>query len=249
MVLASRNPFVSSYVQSDWFGKGVFLGLFLLSAISWWVLIHKIWIFFQLKRLSRDFMQQFSEKDPLGLQFLRPLKRRLLEVPHPFFEVYKILKQHALQIISRNQFYCPEENSFLSEEDMGLIESRMYAAMTSQAKKLEKNLFILSTIVTLGPFLGLLGTVWGILVTFSDFQGQGLASANNASMLSGLSLALTTTVVGLLVAIPALVGYNYLKNLGNETRRELEDFSHHLLTALQLHYRKPQHAKTDCPNT
>lgn len=194
-------------------------------------------------------MAQFSEKDPLGLQFIRPLKGRLLEVPHPYFEVYKTLKQYVLQVISRNHFYIPAQETSLSEADMGLIESQVYAAMASQTKKLEKNMFILSTVVTLGPFLGLLGTVWGILVTFSQLHQKGFAAVSNASMLSGLALALATTVVGLVVAIPALVGYNYLKNAGREYRRDLEDFSHLLLTAVELHYRRPENAKTAPPSS
>lgn len=248
MILATGNPFVSAYIQSDWFGKGVFWGLFFLSAISWWVLIHKTWMFYHMKRLSNEFMAQFSDKDPLGLQFVRPIKGKLMEVPHPFFEVYKSLKQHVLQMISRNHFYIPAQETSLTEADMGLIESQVYAAVASQTKKLEKNMFILSTVVTLGPFLGLLGTVWGILVTFSELHLKGGAAASNASMLSGLSLALATTVLGLVVAIPALVGYNYLKNAGREYRKDLESFSHILLTAVELHYKRPENAKTAPPN-
>ena len=96
--------------------------------------------------------------------------------------------------------------------------------------------------VTLAPFLGLLGTVWGILLTFSQIEAKGM-SGSNTGMLAGLSLALATTVVGLLVAIPALVGYNYLRNWLREYRREAEEFSHLLLTSVELQYRKPQDAK------
>jgi biopolymer transport protein TolQ len=246
MIFASSNPFVSAYVQSDWFGKGIFWGLFILSAISWWVIAHKGWIFFHVKKLSDEFLAQFSEKDPLGLQFNRPLKGRLLEVPHPFFEIYKALKQTTLKIISRNHLFSPTEGNTLTDSDLGMIESHVHMAAQSLTKKLEKNLFILSTVVTLGPFLGLLGTVWGILLTFSHLPQRG-ASLSNTEMLSGLSLALATTVVGLVVAIPAIVGYNYLKNAGREYRREMEDFSHLLLTSVELHYRKPEHAKTVDP--
>lgn len=243
MILAAGNPFVSAYVQSDWLGKGIFWGLFILSILSWSVIAHKGWLFFHVRRLSNDFTSLFSEKDPLSLQYNRHLKGRLLEIPHPFFEIYKALKQNALQIISRNHLFAPGSETTFSEPDLGLIESHVYKAAASQLKKLEKNLFVLSTVVTLAPFLGLLGTVWGILLTFSQLQEKG-AAANNASMLTGLSLALATTVVGLVVAIPALVGYNYLKNGLREYRRETEDFSHLLVTAVELHYRKPEHAKT-----
>ena len=241
ILLAAGNPFISAYVQSDWFGKGIFWGLFLLSALSWTVLIHKSWIYYQVRRLSNEFTSLFSEKDPLGLQFTRA-RGQLLEVPHPFFEIYKALKQKTLQVISRNHFFVPNSETVLSEADLGLIDSQVQSALASQHKLLEKNLFVLSTIVTLGPFLGLLGTVWGILLTFSELHSRGISS-NNAAMLAGLSMALATTVIGLVVAIPALIGYNYLKNAGREYRRDMEDFSQLLLATLELQYRKPEHAQ------
>ncbi len=245
MVFAAGNPFVSAYFQSDLFGKGIFLGLFILSVASWWILLHKSWLYFNMRRLSVEFKELFSEKDPLGLQWNRPMKGKMLEIPHPLFEIYKAMKQNALQVISRNHFFAPGQETHLSEADLGLIESQVHAATVKQSKKLEKHLFILSTVVTLAPFLGLLGTVWGILVTFSQLQGKGHAAASNTAMLSGLSLALATTVLGLVVAIPALVGYNYLRNAGREYRRDMEDFSHLLLTSVELNYRKPERT---CPN-
>jgi biopolymer transport protein TolQ len=241
LLFATGNPFVSAYVQSDWFGKGIFWGLFLLSALSWTILIHKAWIYYQVRRLSNEFTSLFSEKDPLGLHFTRT-KGRLLEVPHPYFEIYKALKQKTLQIFSRNHFFAPNAETILSDADFGLIESQVQGTMASQYKLLEKHLFVLSTIVTLGPFLGLLGTVWGILLTFSELHSRGFSSSN-ATMLAGLSMALATTVIGLVVAIPALVGYNYLKNAGREYRREMEDFSQLLVASLELQYRKPEHAQ------
>ena len=240
ILLASGNPFITAYVGSDWFGKLIFWGLFLLSALSWTILIRKAWIFHQVQKLSAEFSSLFSEKDPLNLQFTR--SSQIVEVPHPFFEIYKAFKQKTLQIIGRNHLYAPTSEVFLSEADLGLVESQVLPALAAQLKTLEKNLFILSTIVTLGPFLGLLGTVWGILLTFAQLHSRGFSSGNSA-MLSGLSMALATTVIGLVVAIPALIGYNYLKNAAREYRRDMEDFSQLLLTAVELQYRRPDHAE------
>ena len=237
-ILSSGNPFISAYLQSDWFGKGIFWGLFILSGISWTVLIHKGWVLFQVGRLSNEFISLFSEKEPLNLQFSRPMKGRLLEIPHPFFEIYKSFKVKALAIISRNHFFSPGQVTF-SPLDLDFLESEMHVAMGMQMKKLEKHLFILPTVVTLGPFVGLLGTVWGILLSFSQIQGKGLGADG---MLSGLSLALAATVIGLVVAIPALIGNNYFKNALRNQRRELEDFSHLLLSSIELHYQKGDHA-------
>ncbi|HSX25529.1 MAG TPA: MotA/TolQ/ExbB proton channel family protein [Chlamydiales bacterium] len=243
-MLASGNPFITAYVQSDWLGKGIFWGLFILSALCWTILVHKVWLFAKIRQLSTEFHALFSDKDPLGLQFSGVPKGRLLEVPHPFFEIYKALKQKTLQIINRNHFFAPaaEGPIFLSEADLSLIESQVFTTVAKQSKTLDKNLFVLSTIAALGPFLGLLGTVWGILLTFSQLNMRGFSSSNGA-MLAALSMALATTVIGLVVAIPALVGYNYLKNAGREYRHDMEDFSHLLLSAVELQYRKPEHAQ------
>lgn len=233
-MLAAGNPFVTAYVQSDPFGKGIFWGLFLLSAVSWTVLVHKSWIFFQVKKVSREFLALFSEKEPLALQFSRSIHTGFLEVPHPFFTIYKAFKQKVLQLMSRNHA------SSLSETDLALVENQVYTTIAGQIKILEKHLFILSTIVTLGPFVGLLGTVWGIFLTLSQLHG---ASMNSSAMLSGLSLALATTVLGLLIAIPAVIALNYLRNASREYRRDMEDFAHLLLDAIELQYRKVNDAK------
>lgn len=231
-LFAAANPFVSSYLQSDGFGKGIFIALYATSAICWIVLLYKAWELWTVRKLTDHFRKTFSENrsDPLDLSFTRPAWGRMIEVIHPLFEIYRLVKQQTLQLIDRNQ------NAKLSAQDIDLIEAQVSLAMSSCMKKVEKHLFILSTIVTLAPFLGLLGTVWGILLTFSQLQSGFQAS--NAAMLTGLSMALATTVIGLLVAIPALVGYNYLKNSGKETRREMEEFSHSLLSSIELHYRK-----------
>ena len=247
ILLASSNPFISSFVEADWFGKVIFFALFALSVVSWSLIVYKCWLYSRVKSLSKIFHAQFLEKDLLNLQFSRP-KGRLLEVPNPFFEIYKALKCKTLQIIDRNHYFAPNAEVVLSEADLGLIDSEVQMAMGTQTKVLEKNLFILSTIVTLGPFLGLLGTVWGILITFSNLHSRGI-SVSNAAMLTGLSMALTTTVIGLVIAIPAIIGYNYLKNAARDYRREMENFSQKLLATTELQYRKPDHAQKISINT
>ncbi|MDP1608247.1 MAG: MotA/TolQ/ExbB proton channel family protein [Chlamydiales bacterium] len=235
ILFAAGNPFMTAYLQSDWFGKGIFCGLFLLSGLSWALLLYKMWLLSQVQRISMQFKEQFHETaDLLHLQFSP--KKSFAEIPHPFFEIYKSLKKNTLQIMDRNHYLNgdSQETLFLSQADLDLVTSNTYSTIAFQHKLLEKNLFILSTIVTLGPFLGLLGTVWGILLTFSHLQHAELS----ASMLSGLSMALATTVIGLVVAIPALIGYNYLKNRSLEYKKDMEHFSDFLLTNLELKHRK-----------
>lgn len=229
MYILAVNPFVSAYLQSDWFGKGIFWSLFILSGISWAVLIHKSWMLYQARKLMLEFLSQFTLDDPL--KFSRPVKS-LIDIPS--FEIYKSFKVRALAIINRNQHYC------FSERDLDLLESEMFVSMNQQMKKFEKYLFVLPTVVSLGPFIGLLGTVWGILLSFSHLQTK---LGGTEGMLAALSLALATTVLGLVVAIPALIGNNYLKIALKDLRREMEDFSHQLCSSVELHYAREEHAK------
>jgi biopolymer transport protein TolQ len=110
--------------------------------------------------------------------------------------------------------------------------------ISKEHKFLEKHLFILPTIVTLAPFIGLLGTVWGILISFSEMQG-GASLSSSTAVLGGLATALVSTVLGLVIAIPAIVAYNLVKNNLKHYTSDMEDFLYKLLSTIELQYRKP----------
>ncbi len=93
---------------------------------------------------------------------------------------------------------------------------------------------LLSTAVSGAPFLGLLGTVWGVMDTFSDVATAG--KANLAAMAPGVSAALITTVTGLLVAIPAMFGYNWLITTLRGMIVELDNFGAELSSAIEHKY-------------
>lgn len=236
-MFAAGNPFVNAYLHTDWLGKGIFWLLFVLSGITWTILIHKGWMFFHVRRLSNDLLSQFSSEDPLSLQFSRPMKGALLEVPHPLFEIYKSFKAKALAVISRNHLFMI--GASFSITDVDLLESEMVVAIRKQIRNLEKHLYLLPTIANLGPFIGLLGTVWGILISFSQMQSR----AGNEGLLAGLSLALATTVIGLIIAIPALVGNNYFKNAVRSYAVEMEEFTQQLISSIEIHYSRGDGAK------
>jgi biopolymer transport protein ExbB/TolQ len=89
-----------------------------------------------------------------------------------------------------------------------------------QQTDLEKNLTSLATITVVAPFLGLLGTIWGLLISFINMSITGSSSIKVVA--SGVAEALITTVLGLLVAIPAAVGYNYFKDRIQRLMDEME---------------------------
>lgn len=227
------NPFFSAYFHSDFLGKLIMIGLFFLSICTWIVLTYKAWIVYHARSNSRSFGITFKEQkeEPLNVRFSN--SRHL----NPFYTLYEVLKKQTMEILGKNRLFTKTQEVFLSASDIDFIDAQLFSTIASQVQNLNKNLFILSTIVSLAPFLGLLGTVWGILTTFSELQSTA-GGATNQMVIGGLSLALATTVLGLINAIPALIGYNYLKNKIQEFEVEMEGFSMEILSAVELQYRK-----------
>lgn len=243
--LATLQSFTLAYTESDVFGKLIILSLLLVSLICWVILIFKIWQAKKVKELSLRF-QTIIEKNTehlLNLELQSLPKASSVTIPHPYASIFSVLKHKTMEILNKKVFFIErlgkqtDQAIYLSKTDLELVESAVYATISNQTKLLEKDLFILSTSVTLAPFLGLLGTVWGILVTFSELQG-GASAGSNSVIIGGLSTALSTTVLGLVIAIPALVAYNYLKNNIKVVTSDMEDFVQSLLSTIEMQYRK-----------
>lgn len=241
--LATIATFSSAYAQSDFFGKLIILSLVILSLLCWIVLIQKLW----QTRKSQQIANAFEQALKPHLQEILQVKIQAMPkpsnpyIPHPFGFIFHNFQEKTMEILNKNLYFAQHhqqsEEVFLSSKDIDIIESHVLTTISSQTKSLEKNLFLLSTITTLAPFIGLLGTVWGILVTFSGFNTGGAVSSNTA-VLGGISTALVTTVLGLVIAIPALVGYNYLKATLKNYTSDMQDFLYQLLSTVELQYRR-----------
>jgi biopolymer transport protein TolQ len=238
--IASVNALSAAYVQSDFFGKLIMMALFALSALCWTVLIYKIRQAHLVKDSATSFHKLIEKNQDQLLQLeVPPTSSR---TPQPFKQIHFVLKEKTLETLNKKLFFLKQnqkstEELYLTTSDIDILEQHVFTTISSQCKILEKHLFILSTITTLAPFLGLLGTVWGILVTFAELQAGGSAGSNTV-ILGGISTALATTVLGLIIAIPALISYNYLKNNLKSFSSDMEDFLFSLLSILELQYRK-----------
>ncbi len=233
----SLHLIVSAYRESDGFGKLIFLSLFGLSILSWAVLIHKTFILKRVEKGREAARQRILKQKERLLDIGLPASGS--ELPSPFVAIFHSLKGKTKEILEKNHFFQKGDEApvYLSRSDMELIEGSVQSSLAYETKSMEKNLFILSTVVTIAPFLGLLGTVWGILLTFAGLQ-RGASLASSQLIMGGLSTALVTTVLGLVIAIPALIGYNYLKNQIRQLHGEMEDFSAELLGTVEMQYRK-----------
>ncbi len=180
-------------------------------------------------------MKQIDREGKKVFKYFTSQKNTPLNIPlpknhNPLTLLYRRLQGLSGEILAKNQ--ALQQSTALSKEDIELIQSGLAGEVAIQSKRLERHLFLLPTVVSLAPFLGLLGTVWGILLTLSELE----TDAANLSM-GGLSMALATTVLGLLVAIPPLIGYNYLKAKLRDFFVDMYTFSQQTLAAVELQYR------------
>jgi len=231
MYILATHPFLDSFTQADWLGKVIYLSLLALSVICWVLLIQKTWLTRTLHKQAEQFSSVFQKHKKNPLSFEVPSEGR-----SSLQRVYAIMKKQTLELLNKNRHFSKDTTkpATLSPTDIDFIDSHVTSSIVEEVHSMEKNLWVLSTIVTLAPFVGLLGTVWGILVTFSDLQ----MGSQSQMVLGGLSLALTTTVLGLIIAIPALIGYNYLKNAIKGLQTDMEAFSGEVMASLELQYRQ-----------
>jgi biopolymer transport protein TolQ len=239
MDFVASGVFIQAFVLSDFFGKLIFIALFALSFITWLILLQKVLLFRNVKKAANKLQEWIFEQNAPVLS----VSINQDESINPFAKIYTTLKNKTIEILDKNHFFHQTHTSssapavFLSRADVELIEVQGLTIIAEEAKALEKNLFILSTSVTLAPFLGILGTVWGILLSLGEIQ-KGGAVHSNSILLGGLSTALATTVLGLVIAIPALISYNYLKNTLACFYKEMENFTSTILSTIELQYRK-----------
>jgi len=234
--ILATSAFFSAYVQSDFFGKMIFWVLYFLSIVSWVLIISRWRLFRKLNRINHQISSVFDKHKENTLGMTLPGH---FYSTHPYLVIYRELKQQAIDVLKKNTFFMKEHEKsevYLATADIEMIGSYLQSVIALQTKKLGKNLFILSMTSKLAPFFGLLGTVWGILTTFSNLQTHSLSSGNTA-ILGGLAMALGTTVVGLIVAIPSLIGYHYLKNATYDATEEMDHFAHSLINRIEMQYR------------
>ncbi|ANH78586.1 MotA/TolQ/ExbB proton channel family protein [Candidatus Chlamydia sanziniae] len=228
MLQIAHNPIIQAYREADIFGKGIFFCLLLLSLCTWTVLHQKLAIqkkFFKSGRFLKDFLIK-NRHAPLALDISPELS--------PFADLYFTIKRGTLELLDKNRHCAPDCGPRLSPEDIQSLETLLGAVMPKYKALLHKNNFIPATTISLAPFLGLLGTVWGILIAFSQINLGGMG---NTTIMEGLATALGTTIVGLFVAIPSLIAFNYLRAHSSQLISEIEQIAYLLLNSIEVKYR------------
>ena len=126
------------------------------------------------------------------------------------------------------------ESRRLDEVQVSAIRNVSERTMADQALLLENRMGLLATAASTAPFLGLLGTVWGVMEAFGGMAVSGSAMLSDVA--PGISGALVTTVVGLLVALPSAIGYNLLSDQVRRFSVEMDNFTQELASDIERHY-------------
>jgi biopolymer transport protein TolQ len=199
-----------AFTEATLEGKLVLAVLFIASIFSWSVMITKM----RTVRLARKQNELFLQRFRADRQPLRIYESQGRFDGSPLFSIYRAgcreLTLHLLGATEVDETFRARLDvaERITPSQMNVVTSAMERAVGESALRLEAQMILLATAVSGAPFLGLLGTVWGVMDTFTGVALAGSASLQ--AMAPGVSGALVTTVTGLLVAIPAMFGYNFL---------------------------------------
>ena len=199
------NSAIQLILQAGWMVKGVLLVLLFFSVVSWAIIFYKQRYLSKANKESEQFLRTYrSSRDAKGI-----------------FQAARNLTLSPIANIFR-AVYTDELHKDKSETKRLL---RRYGALESA--KLEKYLNFLATTGSTTPFIGLFGTVWGIMNTFMSIGLAGAASL--AVVAPGIAESLIATAMGLIAAIPAVIAFNYYLSTARRIIIEMEDFSEELL--------------------
>ena len=213
--LASSADFsiINLFVRADIIVKSVIIILIACSIYSWAIIIEKIKLFKKINISSAEFEEKFL-KSKSAESFYNNIPRNIED---PMALVFKASMEAAFKTRSKTQ---------LNER----LSNMLQINIEKQMEKIEKSYTFLATVGSTAPFIGLFGTVWGIMNSF-----QSIAISRNTSLAivaPGIAEALFATALGLLAAIPAVVAYNKFNSDSKKYSQKLENFSKRFLTII-----------------
>ena len=191
-------------------GKAITLALFLFSLMAWTVMIGKYLDLNRIRILNRGFQRQLSHQPALF-----SLDSHWLQAAQG---TYASLLRPAIQA-----YHHPSSQTLKQQVRIGQVENALERSLSNAVMLYESRMASLGSIIAGAPFLGLLGTVWGVTDAFGNIALQD--NAQLQTLAPGVSGALLTTVAGLLVAIPSVFGYNFLLTHTRRMTTELENFA------------------------
>jgi len=226
--------------QSNAAGKAIVVLLFVGSIFAWTIMVSKIRELSLARRESQRFLSLYR-KSKEGHPAALFLKRQKFSGT-PLYVIY----EHACLALGaefESRGVDPEDlfmggvgavQTRLGQNHLAAVRNVAERVMADQALVLENHMGLLATAATTAPFLGLLGTVWGVMESFGSMAVTG--SAMLSAVAPGISGALLTTVVGLLVALPSVIGYNLLSDRIRRFSVTMDNFTQELMSDIDRYH-------------
>ncbi len=221
--LAIVNP-ITVFQNCDGVGQLITIGLAIASIIAWAVMIGKRNELIALRRLNAVFEHKLRTE------------RRVIEMTDALKQnraiPYADMVNDAVEAYWRAAAIGKEKGTDNPRFRLEHAENALQRALARQTLRYESSMIFLASIVSGAPFMGLLGTVWGVMTVFTDVSQQQTAGLQ--AIAPGVSAALLTTIAGLIVAIPSVFGYNLLLAQTKTMITEIENFASSIADRIEL---------------
>ena len=243
--MSSEISILNLILDSGAVAKTVIVVLLMFSIVTWAIMAER-WRYFRRAqaqsveflaffRSERNYNQVYTAASKWPYSPAAAVYREVYEKHAPAFPLPAGGADHAGQTGGADQAGHAGQADRPMEVDLDLVETvyrDLRLAAHRELARFEQRLPLLATAGSVCPFLGLFGTVWGVMTAFLDISTQG--STNIVVVAPGIAEALITTIAGLAVAIPAMVAYNYFVQRSRELGLELEDLATGVMNTLQL---------------
>jgi len=227
--VASSTSIVRLVRESNPISQGVLLMLLLLSIISWGIILYKLWTYRAADKHTAQFLDVFRRSSKFSE--VQAVCRSLNDSPlvglfqSGYAELTAQLRQAAPEASNGPNPRPPAGRPTL--KSLAAVDRALMRASVVEINKLERRVSFLATTASIAPFVGLFGTVWGIIIAFDRISQTG--STNLAVVAPGIAEALLATAIGLVAAIPAVVIYNVFSRQIASYRALLADASAEVL--------------------
>jgi len=238
----SATSIVTLVLRSSPISKAVLLTLALLSVISWGIILYKLWTFRRSERHSAQFLDVFRRSSKFSE--VQAVCKSLDDSPlvglfqSGYTELTAQLRQTApadAPVVSNPHGSNPHGTAVRPTlRSLSAVDRALMRASAVEVNKLEHRVPFLATTASMAPFIGLFGTVWGII---SAFEGIGQTGSTNLGVVApGIADALVATAAGLFAAIPAVYFYNALSNRVKLFASEMDDFAMEFLNIVERNF-------------
>jgi biopolymer transport protein TolQ len=233
------STFINLLASATPVSAAVLAVLTLLSVACWSIILYKLWVFRRSRRHSLNFLDVFRRSNKFSE--VQAVCRSLGESPlvglfqAGYAELTAQLRQTSAVDTADTQASNPKVGANRPTlKSLTAVDRALLRASVVEVNKLEKRLPLLATTASVAPFIGLFGTVVGIMMAF---QGIGATGSTNLSVVApGIADALVATAAGLVAAIPAVVAYNHLSNRVRLFASEMDDFAMEFLNIAERNF-------------